>query len=270
MDPATDRMVSSLKEAYHALPVEVRSSQTVQFAVRRRRRRALLSVTVILLLAAGAFSVSHGKLSGSAGKNDVRVVAQAQSERWPSSTLTDWMDEADGVVIAVVTGEERAKEMPSSTHDERVIGRSVALRVENVLWKRPGSEISPHLSLAAMGWVTGGDNASLIPLAAPRTPRLEVGNSYVIALQSVQCGDAKSLHPSASAWTPLGGEAIWPISGDRIGYGESEGRRVAGDTDQVAHGSFEADMLGSTGARLKNILTSAWNVDIGQSSRRCS
>lgn len=91
--------------------------------------KRLFAVGALLAALAGWSSSSPEVVVGGEG---------GASDRFPSETLTDWVSYADQVSVSSVVSEE----LPES-HDPNVnggyFGRAVAVRIEQMLWRRPGA-----------------------------------------------------------------------------------------------------------------------------------
>lgn len=218
-------------------------------AHRKNRRMTALGVTLAACLA-GGFVVQEAT-SGGPGlpADEPRVLGSGIAlERWSSSTAADWVRTSDYVVVAHASREQ------ALTHGDASggpIGRSVVLRIEQVVWSRPSpaQTLPPSVTLTAWGWAD-----DKVPLAMSGTPRIEPGHDYVVALVwlPAQCSPGDPAEPAH--WTTLGSDAVLPFDSERIGYGESEGRLVEGDPDQATAGTLEQRLLGQPLTDLRDAL----------------
>jgi len=215
---------------------------------RRPSRRAalLLGATATALLVGGVLYATldtprHGPAAGDReGLAAPRIVeGGGPLTLFSSETAEQWVRNSDYVVQASVIDERKVNE-----GDARVVGRTVSLKVEEIIWTRVDADhaLPAQFELPAHGWLRTGDGE--VPIASMGTPRLEVNHSYVVALVWAPRLCSQGDRPEPAHWIPLGPSAVIPYDNDRIGYGESEGRSVSGDIDQSAPGSIERDFTG--------------------------
>jgi len=251
---------------------EVDADAVKQAVARRRRARlAIVGAAASLVGLLGAATWPHlrgtDETSAIAGP-EVVVRVGSGLETHASSTARDWVSTADVAVVAKVTAEQRGSS--SSTGDgtgDQFVERSVTLTVTRKLWERPGA---PNLTqgqsveVTAAGWVAHSDG-SMSRLASSGRPRLEVGHTYVVALLAGQC---ESREAEPTAWSMLGSDGVIPADDDKIGFGESEGRLVAGDINQTTPDSLERQLLGAAPETLADRLTQAENATSAPARQR--
>lgn len=183
---------------------------------------AAASVTGIIVAAIAAPAADPETTASPA-----EVILGQGSDHLPSVTAADWVTYADHVIVVEAVSE--ASIAPSAEEIERgegVIGRTVALTVEDVLWSRDGAPRAAPASwnYSALGWhFTDGDTADPVKLALSEFPRVEVGHQYVMAIrwQAALCDEDGEYAPAL--WLGLGEGSEIPYDGDTIGNGESEG-----------------------------------------------
>lgn len=93
-------------------------------------------------------------------------------------SLGDVVTWADTVAVVTVVSEEQAPGA-EDTGDEPLLGRRVVVRVEDVVWSRPGTEQPPAtFETQAPGWVRD-DDGGLTPMRDRSGIRVEVGGTYL-------------------------------------------------------------------------------------------
>lgn len=241
-----DDMVRNLKRVYSDMPQQFAvDSDVVRSAVsaRRGRRRSIAAVTVGLTVVAsvGVLAWQLPSEQPSAGAESILIQSSAL-ELYASSTASDWVRNADVAVLAKVTDEESgpATSVGDGSGDKFMV-RSVTIEVLQQLWGRaglPDLDDGGSIEISAPGTVVR-DDGSVSKLAVRSQPRLEIGNSYVLALVC-----EPSLSGGGPSWVTLGTGAVIPFEAGVLGNGESEGRPVSGDIDQTLPNSLERDTLG--------------------------
>jgi len=155
------------------------------------------------------------------------VVMSEGSDRTASRTASDWATYADHVMVVTVVGEIR---QPASKKEiERgkgLVGRTVKLRVDKVLWSAPDApQPAPtSLNLSAAGWIFNNHNGAVgeRKIALRDASRLEEGHTYIKAVEWMDdpCfDDAKR-----GTWEGLGSGDTIPFDAGVLGTGEFEGR----------------------------------------------
>ncbi len=238
-----------------------------------RTRWALpAAAATILALGAAALVATNEQFLGGAedgiaangtelAQVDVVPVGEGSMVRFASASAQDWTRNSDWVAEVAVTAEHPTAEVHGTEEGEGlVVTREVELTVQRVLWQRtaPAHELPRQLSLWAAGWTKSAESSStLTPLAFEGEPRLEIGHRYVVALVWVPraCSSGDGAEPAH--WSALGSGAVIPFDEGKLGYGESEGRTVAGDEDQAQPRTLERELLGRDAAALIEELASA-------------
>lgn len=157
------------------------------------------------------------------------VVLGDGSSRTADRTIGDWVTYADHVLIVTVVNEIR--HAPSRKEIERregLIGRTVELRVDQVLWSAPDApQPAPKsLKLSAAGWIFNNNNgAGERKIAIGESSRLDKGHTYVKALEWID--DPCFEDPKRGTWEGLGSGDTIPFDGGVLGAGEFEGRAQA-------------------------------------------
>ncbi len=152
------------------------------------------------------------------------VVLGEARDRTGSRTVGDWVTYADHLLIVTVTGEVR--QAPGAAEVERdggMIGRTVQLRVDDVLGSPPATPMAAprNLALQAAGWMSGAGDAT-VKVALRGSARLEVGHTYVKAVEWAD--DLCSDDPARGTWEGLGSGDTIPFDAGVLGAGEFEGR----------------------------------------------
>jgi hypothetical protein len=154
------------------------------------------------------------------------VVMGEGSDRTASRTASDWATYADHVLVVTVVGEIR---QPASKKEiERgkgLIGRTVKLQVDKMLWSAPDApQPAPtSLDLSVAGWIFNNNSGvGERKIALRDASRLEVGHTYIKALEWIDdpCfDDAKR-----GTWEGLGSGDSIPFDAGVLGAGEFEGQ----------------------------------------------
>ncbi|WP_420036286.1 hypothetical protein ACN2WE_32315 [Streptomyces sp. cg28] len=222
----------------------------------------LATIALVASQCRSATSASEKPGSGTAGK---KVILAAGADRLPNETASDWVTYADHVVVATATDE--AEIPPTQTELDRgegLIGRSVSMRIDRVLWSRPDApETAPATwQRTSPGWqFTNGDTANRTEFAMEHRPRIEVGHTYIIALewQVEQCTEGDY---APGQWLGLGSESTIPYDDSTIGVGEVEGSvqdeaeaEKAAASDPASN--VENDMTGRSATDLADALDAA-------------
>ena len=233
----------------------------------RQHARLLLpaacAATVVAAAALTWTTVSAGDdRVPSARQSAPAVTVGHAADHLPNESATDWVTYADHVVLVSPVSETEVP--PSATEvarGEGLIGRSLDLRVERVLWSREGGPAAPEqIDWHAFGWqFTGGDLSARTPLAAEDAPRLEVGHQYVLAVrwEPARCTEGDTV---PARWQGLGADAIVPADSGVIGRGELEGsyrsvaRTRARPKAPSVGTSLEDQLAGGTVVDLQGVL----------------
>jgi hypothetical protein len=204
----------------------------------RRLHAGLLTVAVgaLGISVAGCASTAAEPSSAPAQAAEAAPVAQGPADpvvkgdgrsRTASTTADDWATYADHVLVVTVADEVRLK--PSAEEIERgegMIGRTVKLRVDKVLWSAPDAPQSApaKLDLSAAGWVfnDGEGQADGVKFSLRHSSRLEKGHTYVKAVEWID--DPCSDDAKQGSWEGLGSGDTIPYDKGLLGAGEFEGR----------------------------------------------
>lgn len=172
-------------------------------------------------------------------------------------TADDWASAADLVVTATVVDETEIR--PSSETAGRggfdLIGRTVEVNVDDILWRSPDvtRTVPSSLTFDAFGWMEG-DKGPRQEVASHGSARLEVGHSYVLGLfwRPAECSVGDATH--AAHWSVLSSGTILPADDGVVGRGEFEGRLVGPVKDQHAledrSGSVLAQFRGKAATKI--------------------
>ncbi|MFJ8988799.1 hypothetical protein ACIRQH_00160 [Streptomyces sp. NPDC102279] len=225
----------------------------------------------VIVIAAIAFGASQCRSATSASErlgNDTAeqpIILAAGADRLPNETASDWVTYADHVVVATATDE--AEIPPAQTEIDRgegLIGRSVSMRIDRVLWSRPDAPKAAPATWqrTSPGWqFTNGDTTNRSEFAMEHRPRIEVGHTYIIALewQAEQCSEGDY---TPGQWLGLGSESTIPYDDSTIGVGEVEGSvQDAAEAEKAAASdpasTVENDMTGQSATDLAGALAEA-------------
>jgi hypothetical protein len=198
------------------------------------RHRSWLAVAVL----AATTGAAGATLTGSSPRAAQRaapaaVVFVTGADRLPDRTASDWVTYADAVVVVTPAREtELGPDRIERARGEGLITRRVTLHVDTVLWTRPHQShaVPESLPWPAFGWLFHGDPGAAgdrVEMAAPGTPRIELGHTYVIAIER----EAALCPPGADRipprWLGLGADAALPFDDGILGDGEIAGRSPA-------------------------------------------
>lgn len=135
---------------------------------------------LLLGLIAGIVATAAGCSSSAGDREAVSAapIASGQESFFRFESLTDRVSYADAVAIVNIASEDVLPlEEPEQT--ERLVGRSVAVEFEDVLWGNgpPGGEAT----IIGQGWFENVDEGTRRPFVPTEGPRYEVGRRYVVA-----------------------------------------------------------------------------------------
>lgn len=187
---------------------------------------ATVTAAAVCVTALVARDPSRAEAAGGAATSGGLIVAHG-SDRHPSQTAADWVTYADHVVaVTPVAEREISPTAEELEHGEGLILRDVTLRVDDVLWSSdtPGKPAPASFAWVAHGWqFTGGDTAHREKMTGEDQPRIELGHSYVMAIewQPPVCAEGDDEIPGQ--WRGLGSDSNIPFDGKILGQGESQG-----------------------------------------------
>jgi hypothetical protein len=149
------------------------------------------------------------------------------SDHLPSVTAADWVTYADHVIVVEAVAEETVP--PSEAELDRgegLIGRTVTLAIEDVLWSREGAPQAPPETwdYSAAGWhFDEGAPEDAVEMALHDFPRVEIGHQYIMAIrwEAAVCNADGDDRPAQ--WRGLGEGSEIPFDDGTLGNGESEG-----------------------------------------------
>ncbi|NRQ33750.1 hypothetical protein HII36_18105 [Nonomuraea sp. NN258] len=217
------------------------------------------------LAALGAVAMAVTACAGTSSAREDLIIAHG-SDRRPNQTASDWVTYADHVVAVTPTAAtELDPGRAARERGEGLILRRLELRVDNVLWSRPGvAQPAPRsFPWLAHGWqFTEGDLAHRSKMAGEGAPRMELGHSYIMAIawEPERCSPGDHV---PAQWRGLGADSTLPYDAGVIGNGETEGRvqsaaeaLAAAVPDGLAP-SLEDQMTGRDANALTTALTTA-------------
>lgn len=195
------------------------------------------------------------------------IISGHGSNYRPDRTAERWVTYADHVIAATALSEtERVPDDAQLKNGEGLVGRDVALKVDDVIWseKEPKHAAPTQLDVAAWGskW-NDGNFANRVPVAEADSPRLEPGHSYILAItwEAARCSAGDRDEPGQ--WQALGVDSIIPFDGGIIGNGELAGRLQNAQEARAALSSenpfpsLEDEMLGRSANDLRTALEAA-------------
>jgi hypothetical protein len=195
------------------------------------RIRTRIAAAVGVIAAASATGIAVAAIAAPASDDrsapEPETLLAHGSDYLPSVTASDWVTFADHVIVVEAVAE--AAVPPAASELERgegIIGRTVTLEVEDVLWSREGAPTAAPETWAypAAGWhFDEGEPEDAVEMALEDFPRVEVGHRYVMAVrweEAVCSADGDYL---PAQWRGLGEGSQFPFDDGVIGNGESEG-----------------------------------------------
>ncbi|MGW1898984.1 hypothetical protein ACWCQB_16390 [Streptomyces hirsutus] len=222
----TEAVVGNAADVEHAEHVSraKRLSRVTRVATLIGATAAVICATVLV-----THEPSRSDTAAGTAKSGYVIVAHS-SDRHPSQAATDWVTYADHVVAVTPVAEKEIS--PTGEEIERgegLILRNVTLRVDGVLWSRsaPDKPAPTSFEWVAHGWqFTDGDTANRTRMTGEHQPRIELGHSYVMAIewQEPVCAEAEGDDRIPGQWRGLGSDSNIPFDGQVLGQGESEGK----------------------------------------------
>lgn len=226
---------------------------------RRQRRTVMVGAATVAALLVGGGVVTQTTLSRDSGTRylaEPMVIGEGTLlQLFSTTSAADWVKNADFVAVVTVTEERERRLAPDA--ENQFTSRTVRMAVDRVLWTRadPAQPIPAVVDLEAFGWEA--EPQGLRPLAIKGVPRLEVGRTYVIAFVWRPRACSEGDGAVQAGWMTMGQDATLPVQDGKVGYGESEGNQVHGDTDQARPGTLEYKTLGESVEVLRERLASA-------------
>lgn len=194
-------------------------------------KRVLLSCAAVGALAASIVIVT-GKSS------DEIVILGEGSGRYPAQTATDWVSNADYVVVVAVVRDSAMPLTPSQRESgEGLVNRDVAMGVIETVWTSEGAkhELPKEIHYVSTGWaLKNGDLTESPKLAEDDTPRFEVGHTYVMALEYDECAESETYR-----WRGLSSDSNIPFDDEILGNGELAGKIVEPSDHEVPRDDLE-------------------------------
>lgn len=210
--------------------------------VTRRGRLTALAVAVTAV-AGGTFA---GVATANGGDEGPLAITAHMMEGIPTLTASDWVTHGDhAVVIEMVPGSERRGALPEDKKDngEGHIPRTATMKVDQVLWSKPGAEAAPKTyPVELLGWWWEGSSER--EFAWQGEPRYEEGHKYIALL--VKGDDGK--------WGAT--SHAMPYDDGKVGTGESAGKTSTGETAGELQG-LEKEAHGKNAAAVKQLLEAA-------------
>ncbi|MEV5809716.1 hypothetical protein [Streptomyces parvulus] len=136
-------------------------------------------------------------------------------DAYASQTASDWVTNADHVVVATPTAEaETNRENYDEGPVKYTVDRDIAFRSDDVLWSAdsPRQTMGERFDMVAPGWRVY-ESGTRVKRTAGAAPRLETGHTYLLALRWAD-----------DAWRVLGEGAAIPFDDHVAGRGEWCGR----------------------------------------------
>lgn len=218
-----------------------------------------------------AFTLSTAACGNSVSSDEPDVIHAQLSDRFPSTTATDWVTYGDAVAVVKVTASRRGEPSEDALEiGEGDVPRTVEFTVEDVVWERYGSERLPEsLEYPALGWhFTDGGVKEAKVLVADDRPVFQAGNRYLITLawQDERCYKGDGVIPAH--WVGLGSGSSLPITGEILGVGEFGGveqdlKGAQSAAKELPADSVVAQVVGGTVEDVQKLLENAAPVERG-------
>lgn len=181
---------------------------------------------------------------------EVQLGRMTGEEAFSSSTVQDWVRQADHVAVVRIV--EETPIAPAKSEIERregLVGRMLTAHIQSLVWTHSDvtRELPASIIFQDFGWAFKGAVKSKYRIGVPGRPYLLPGHTYLMALRWFEWGCPGRIDPedeiTPRVFAPLGSGAIVPFDGS-LGTGEFEGRWTndAGQYDPVR--SFRAAMTG--------------------------
>ncbi|MEV6105103.1 hypothetical protein AB0M28_10360 [Streptomyces sp. NPDC051940] len=208
----------------------------------RRSRLTTLAVVAATLTGGTVVGVVIADDAGDKGP----LVGRTDMSGLPTLTASDWVTNGDhAVVIEMVPGSEHRGALPDGETSGREghIPRIATMRVDQVLWSRPGAAAAPKTYRTELpGWWRDGSGER--EFAWKDEPRYEEGHRYIALL--IKGDDGKwgaTLH-------------AMPYDDGKVGTGENEGTVVSSRSTDALEG-LEKAANGKSATAVKQLLNAA-------------
>lgn len=181
---------------------------------------------------------------------DVQLGRLTADEAFSSSTIEDWVRQADHVAVVTIVDETALP--PAKSEIERregLIGRMVTARIDSLIWTHPITtrKLPALIRFQQFGWAFQGAVESKYRIGIPNRSYLLPGHTYLMGLRWFKWGCPGRIDPedevTPARYAPLGSGAIVPFDGS-IGAGEFEGHWVSTAGQEDPPMSFRAAMAG--------------------------
>lgn len=236
------------------------------------RTRTRIAALTGVIAAASVTGIAVAAFATSATPLDTQAAAEPGvmlghgSDHLPSVTATDWVTYADHVIVVEALSEEAlAPTAEDLERGEGIIGRTVTLAIEDVLWSREGATVAAPATweYSGLGWhFAEGDVTDTVEMALHGLPRVEVGHQYVMAIRWEKAVCDEDGEYTRAQWRGLGEGSEIPYDDDTIGNGESEGTvqdaaAFAADAEDEVHQGVEELLAGQSADAIVTALNSA-------------
>ncbi|GAA2149889.1 hypothetical protein [Glycomyces algeriensis] len=236
------------------------------------RTRTRIAAAIGVIAAASVTGIAVAAIATPATGLDTQAATEPGvmlghgSDHLPSVTAADWVTYADHVVVVEALSEEvLAPTAEDLERGEGIIGRTVALSIEEVLWSREGAAVAAPATweYSGLGWhFDEGDVTDTVEMALHDLPRVEVGHRYVMAIRWEKAVCDEDGEYTRAQWRGLGEGSEIPYDDDTIGNGESEGTvqdaaAFAADAEEEADQGVEELLAGQDADAIVTALNSA-------------
>ncbi|WP_304455137.1 hypothetical protein [Nocardiopsis sp. YSL2] len=205
---------------------------------------------------AGVATVAFNAATYEPDPDELPLTNASVSYRKAGQTARDWVTNADHVILARAVDEQIHEPEPIEVErGEGMIGRTVSLDVQRVLWSAPApARPAPETyEYPAWGFVFNGGVDNLTPIGTQDEPRVEVGHDYVIAIDWEEARCTPGDEPQPAMWMGLDNNSVVPADDGVVGNGESGGRvasaqerRSSSEPVLRGEGTFEGRMMGNS------------------------
>ncbi|MFZ1412157.1 MAG: hypothetical protein WAS07_11910 [Micropruina sp.] len=179
---------------------------------------------------------------------DVDIGPVTTEEAFSSTTVSQWVKQADFVAVVQITSEAQIPPAQSEIkRREGLIMRTLTATVEQLVWRHPTLHKTPPttFSFITFGWAFKDGLSSQRRTGAQDQPYLLPGHTYLMAIRWFEWGCPGRIDPqdkpSPPTWAPLGSGAVTPYE-QQLGRGEFEGRWTEDAAENDPPNSFRRQM----------------------------
>ena len=223
---------------------------------RRRVAIAAGGATAALVGALVAWMLVGGSGTHAPARAPATVTAD---ELLPGDTLTDWVTYGDALVRVVVE-EQNVLATSEDDVESAYIPRGLTVRINNVLWTRPGADLAAPRSVdfTLDGWTaTHGER---VLMRVSNEPVLAAGHEYVMLLTRL----VPSKRVRLAGWIPTNTAAIVPVKNDLLNV--SDQALEDSDKSETPSDTVRRSVTGKSPA---DLVADLQGTNVDDSARSC-